>query len=89
MGGCRVLKDWPKYMYGLGHNRAILVFRHLAPIYWPTSLARTLLLGISYSRVDKSINPFISVIQGINAGRKVAKQPPLNTTLSAEEILIH
>lgn len=89
MGGCRVLKDWPKYMYGLGHNRGILVFRHLAPIYWPTSLARTLLLGISYSRLDKSINPFISVIKGVNAGRKVAKQPPLNTTLSAEEILIH
>lgn len=89
MGGCRVLKDWPKYMYGLGHNRGILVFRHLAPIYWPTSLARTLLLGISYSRLDKSINPFISVIKGVNAGRKVAKQPPLNTTLSAEEVLIH
>ena len=89
MGGCRVLKDWPKYMYGLGHNRGILVFRHLSPIYWPTSLTRTLLLGISYSRVDKSIHPLISVVRGINAGRKAAKQSPLNATLSAEEVLFH
>lgn len=87
MGGCRVLKDWPKYMYGLGHNRAILVFRHLAPIYWPTALIRTLLLGVSYSRIDKSIKPFIAVIKGLKDGKKTAKKQPLNTQLSGEEIL--
>lgn len=86
MGGCRVLKDWPKYMYGLGHNRAILVFRHLSPIYWPTAIFRTLLLGISYSRVDKSIKPFIAVIKGLRSGKVAAKQQPLNAELSAEEI---
>ncbi|WP_201499267.1 glycosyltransferase family 2 protein [Psychrobacter arenosus] len=88
MGGCRVIKDWPKYMYGLGHNRAILVFRHLSPIYWPTALIRTLLLGISYSRLDKSIKPFISVVKGLNHGRKAARLRPLNTDLSGEEILM-
>lgn len=77
MGGCRVLKDWPKYMYGLGHNRAILVFRHLAPIYWPTALIRTLLLGVSYSRIDKSIKPFIAVIKGLKDGKKTAKNSHL------------
>lgn len=86
MGGCRVTKDWPKYMYGLGHNRAILVFRHLSPIYWTTSISRTLLLGLSYSRVDKSLKPFISVIKGLNAGRRVANQPPVNSKLTGEEI---
>lgn len=86
MGGCRVLRDWPKYMYGLGHNRAILIFRHLAPIYWPTAIIRTLLLGVSYSRVDKSIKPFFSLIKGLNAGSKTAKQPPLNTLLTGEEM---
>lgn len=88
MGGCRVIKDWPKYMYGLGHNRAILVFRHLSPIYWPTALTRTLLLGVSYSRLDKSIKPFISVVKGLNHGRKAARLRPLNTDLSGEEILM-
>lgn len=86
MGGCRVLKDWPKYMYGLGHNRAILVFRHLPPIYWPTAILRALLLGISYSRVDKSYRPFLALIKGLSAGRKAAKQPPLNSELLGDEI---
>lgn len=88
MGGCRVLKDWPKYMYGLGHNRAILVFRHLSPIYWPTAIIRTLLLGVSYSRVDKSIKPFIALIKGLKDGKKAAKKAPLNTQLSGEEIAL-
>lgn len=88
MGGCRVVKDWPKYMYGLGHNRAVMVFRHLSPIYWPTSISRTLLLGLSYSRVDKSVKPLISVIKGLNAGRKIANQLPLNSELTGEEILL-
>lgn len=85
MGGCRVPNDWPKYMYGLGHNRAILVFRHLAPIYWPTSLIRTLLLGVSYSRLDKSPRPFLLTLKGLNEGRKAAKMPALNTQLEAVE----
>lgn len=88
MGGCRVLKDWPKYMYGLGHNRAILIFRHLSPIYWPTAILRTLLLGVSYSRLDRSPRPFMAVIKGLIAGRKAAKQLPLNNELSGEEVLL-
>lgn len=87
MGGCRVLKDWPKYMYGLGHNRGILIFRHLSPIYWATAVMRALFLGVSYSRLDKSVQPFFAVIKGLKAGYKAAKQKPLNTELSAEEIL--
>lgn len=86
MGGCRVPNDWQRYMYGLGHNRAILVFRHLAPIYWPTSLIRTLLLGVSYSKLDKSPKPFFSTLKGLNKGRKVAKMPVLNTQLEGVEL---
>lgn len=86
MGGCRVPNDWQRYMYGLGHNRAILVFRHLAPIYWPTSLMRTLLLGVSYSKLDKSPKPFFSTLKGLRDGRKVAKMPALNTQLEGIEL---
>ncbi len=86
MGGCRVLKNWPKYMYGLGHNRAILIFRHLRPIYWPTAILRALMLGVSYSRLDKSSRPFFAVIRGLNAGRKAAKMAPLNTNLKGDEV---
>ena len=86
MGGCRVLKNWPKYMHGLGHNRAILIFRHLGPVYQPTAIIRALILGVSYSRLDKSLRPFFAVIKGLNAGRKSAKMTPLNTTLKGDDI---
>lgn len=86
MGGCRVNKDWPKYMYGLAHNRAILIFRHLSPLYWPTALMRLLMLGLSYSRLDNSFRPFIALIKGLIKGKQVANQAPLITNLSAEEI---
>ncbi len=85
MGGCRVPKDWPHYMFGLAHNRAILIFRHLRWWHRPTALLRLVMLGISYSRVDGSLRPLWQTFRGLNAGRKAAGQPPLNGTLRATE----
>lgn len=85
MGGCRVARDWPRYMFGLAHNRSILIFRHLKPWHRPTALLRLLALGASYSRLDKSLKPFVATFKGIQAGRHAAPLAPLNAVLRAKE----
>ncbi|WP_442496917.1 glycosyltransferase family 2 protein [Methylobacter sp. sgz302048] len=85
MGGCRVTKDWPKYMFGLAHNRSILIFRHLKPWHRPTALLRLLMLGLSYSRLDQSPRPLLATLRGLTAGRRAAAMLPLNAELDAIE----
>jgi GT2 family glycosyltransferase len=68
MGGCRVGPNVQRYVFGMAHNRAILIFRHLKPWHRPTAILRMLLYGISYSRDDRSIMPFCSALQGLVAG---------------------
>lgn len=85
MGGCRVQKDWPRYMYGLAHNRSILIHRHLRWWHRPTAVARLLMLGLSYSRVDGTLRPFSNTLRGFMSGRKAAANPPLNSRLEAVE----
>jgi GT2 family glycosyltransferase len=87
MGGCRVQRDWPRYMFGLAHNRAILIFRHLRPWHRPTAIARLLLLGLSYSRLARSWKPLAATFHGLSAGRIAAKAPPLNADLQARECI--
>lgn len=72
-GGCRVTNDIPKYMKGLAHNRSLVISRHLKVYHKFTAYARLLLLGLSYSRSDKSLKPFLSTIEGIMAGRKAGQ----------------
>lgn len=85
MGGCRVQRDVSRYMHGLAHNRGILIFRHLKPWHRATAIARLLMLGLSYSRVDKSLRPFKATFSGLAEGRKAAAQPPVNNELRATE----
>ncbi len=69
-GGCRVVNDVPKYMFGLGHNRSIVITRHLKWYHTVTAYFRLLLLGVAYSKSDVSIKPFIALLRGIVAGRR-------------------
>lgn len=85
MGGCRVERDWPRYMFGLAHNRSILIFRHLRLWHRPTAIARLLLLGVSYSRANRSLRTMTATFRGLLAGRAAAHSLPLNTELTAEE----
>jgi glycosyltransferase involved in cell wall biosynthesis len=85
MGGCRVPRDWPRYMFGLAHNRAILIYRHLRWWHRPTALLRLFALGISYSRLDYSLRPLVQTFRGVAAGRRAAARPPLNSELRASE----
>lgn len=72
MGGCRVGPDTSRYMFGMGHNRAILIFRHLRPWHRPTAILRVLAYGLSYSRSTNSIAPLLAAIKGLRAGRDAA-----------------
>ena len=47
-GGCRI-RDIGDYVFGLAHNRALLIRRHLSWFHVPTALARLALLGGSYA----------------------------------------
>jgi len=85
VGGCRVESDWPRYMYGMAHNRAILIFRHLRWWHRPTALLRLLLLGASYSRLDRSMLPLKAMFSGVVAGYRAATHAPLNAKLRATE----
>ena len=85
MGGCRVARDWPRYMFGLAHNRSILIFRHLKPWHRPTALLRLLALGVSYCRLDRSLRPLFACLRGMMAGRRAATGRPLNSELRAAE----
>jgi len=85
MGGCRVKNDWARYMYGLAHNRTLLIFRHLRCWYWPTALLRLLMLGVSYSRLDASIRPLLATLRAVPVGFRAALSAPVNAELSAKE----
>ena len=63
MGGCRVGPDMPRYVFGMAHNRGIVIFRHLSPWHRPTAILRMLGYGLSYSRADKSLAPFFATIR--------------------------
>lgn len=72
-GGCRV-KDIPKYMFGLAHNRTIIIDRYLKIYNKPIAYLRLLMLGLSYSKNIKSLKPFIETLKGIRLGKIHAKQ---------------
>ncbi|MDM5262630.1 glycosyltransferase [Sulfurovum sp. XTW-4] len=74
-GGCRVISDIPRYMRGLAHNRSLVISRHLKWYHKITAFFRLMLLGVSYSRVDRSLNPLFATFNGIKAGRKAGLNP--------------
>ena len=74
-GGCRVISDIPRYMKGLAHNRSLVITRHLKWYHRVTAFLRLILLGVSYSRADKSLIPLLSTFKGIMAGRKAGVKP--------------
>jgi len=76
MGGCRVPHDVPRYMHGLAHNRALLIYRHLRVWHRPTAVLRLFLLGLSYSHADRSLAPLRATLTGMRAGRLAAHSLP-------------
>lgn len=84
-GGCRVISDIPRYMRGLAHNRSLVITRHLKWYHKITAFLRLILLGISYSRVNKSLHPLLSTFKGIKAGHKAGLKPIVCSNYRVQE----
>lgn len=77
-GGCRVA-DVAGYVYGLAHNRALLVRRHLRWYHVPTTLARVALLGGSYAFHYRAPRALWASASGWLAGWRKGSRYPLCT----------
>jgi GT2 family glycosyltransferase len=73
MGGCRVGPDVSRYIYGMAHNRGILIFRHLKAWHRPTAILRMALYALSYSINSRSLLPIGAAIRGLVDGKKAAE----------------
>ncbi len=67
-GGCRVNDDIPKYVYGLAHNKCLVITRHLLWYHKVSSYFRLWLLSLSYSVSMKSLRPLYSCFKGFIKG---------------------
>lgn len=81
-GGCRVINDVPKYIWGLSHNRAIVMQRYLSPLQRLVAMFFLFKLVAAYAWSDKSPKVFISFIKGYMLGRKNAKDQPKCTVMN-------
>ncbi|MCV2886689.1 glycosyltransferase [Aestuariibacter sp. AA17] len=73
-GGCRVLNDVPKYIWGLSHNRAIVMYRYLNPLQRFVSAFALIKLVLAYSWSDRSLRPIRAFVAGFWRGRLAGKQ---------------
>lgn len=72
MGGCRIGPDIARYMFGVAHNRAILMHRYLAPHHRFTASLRMLASGLTSCRHTGNLAPLLATIRGLRAGKALA-----------------
>jgi GT2 family glycosyltransferase len=77
-GGCRI-GEVASYVYGLAHNRALLIRRHLRWYHVPTALARLALLGGSYAVHYRAPRALWACVSGCLAGWKKGTRLPVCT----------
>ena len=75
-GGCRV-RDISAYVYGLAHNRGLMMRRHLAWYHLPTAALRLGVLSVSYAAYYRTPAALISGLKGAVAGWRAAGRPSL------------
>lgn len=72
-GGCRV-RDISAYVYGLAHNRGLMMRRHLAWFHLPTATLRLGMLCVSYAAHYRTPVAVISGLKGAVAGWHAARR---------------
>ncbi|WP_100658719.1 glycosyltransferase [Alteromonas flava] len=80
-GGCRVVNDVPKYIWGLSHNRAIVMRRYLNPLQRMVALLFLFKLVAAYAWANRSLRVFAAFWRGYRLGRANAKLPPKCTDM--------
>lgn len=72
IGGCRIGPDISRYMFGVAHNRTILIYRYLAPHHRLTANLRILLSGLTSCRHTRSMAPLLATFRGMRAGKETS-----------------
>ena len=80
-GGCRVINDVPKYVWGMSHNRAVVMYRYLNAFQRIVAMGFLIKLVLAYSWSDKSFNPIQAFFSGLKQGKMAARNPAQCTLL--------
>jgi glycosyltransferase involved in cell wall biosynthesis len=80
-GGCRVVNDIPKYIWGLSHNRAIVMQRYLNPLQRMVAMVFLFKLVLAYVKSDRSLNAISAFWRGYRLGKKSARLAPKCTDM--------
>ena len=75
-GGNRV-HQVEQYVWGLAHNRAVVIRRYLRWYHVPTAMARLALLGASYAAHYHAARALVTCIAGLHAGWHRASHAPI------------
>jgi GT2 family glycosyltransferase len=78
-GGNRVFNT-ARYVYGLAHNRAILIRRHISWFHSPTALLRLAMLCFSYAAHYRVPGALFTGLKGFVRGWRAAANAPHCTT---------
>jgi GT2 family glycosyltransferase len=70
-GGCRV-PVWDKYMFGMAHNRALVIRRHVRAGYRPIGLARLLITAVSLTLRKLDYRVMLAFVRGVRRGYQSA-----------------
>ena len=80
-GGCRVVNDVPKYIWGLSHNRAIVMRRYLNPLQRMVAMLFLFKLVLAYAKSDRSFKAIGAFWRGYRLGKQNAALAPKCTEM--------
>jgi len=84
-GGCRV-DQVTRYTHALGHNRSLIIARHLNRAEQATAYAYLLKLFAAYAVHYRNGAAVAEGLSGLRRGRTAGKQPPVCTRFGAEHL---
>lgn len=84
-GGCRV-DQVTRYTHALGHNRSLIISRHLTPTEQATAYAYLLKLFAAYAVHYRNGAAVGEGLSGLRRGRAAGKQPPVCTRFGTQHL---
>jgi len=84
-GGCRV-DQVARYTHSLGHNRSLVISRHLAPAEQATAYAYLLKLFAAYAVHYRNPAAIGEGVRGLRLGRQAGQRAPLCTSFGPQHL---
>ena len=85
-GGCRV-EEVARYTHSLGHNRSLIIARHLTPAEQATAYAYLLKLFAAYAVHYRNPAAIGEGVRGLRLGRQAGRRAPQCTRFGAQHLL--